>query len=696
MLQRILVILLVLGNTPAAKSQNTEYQSSKINYAVLSDSSEVGTSYAHYLVPEVEIRRTSFHKTNPKRQTSSSAYIKNLEAYAISPVSYIEGLNSLPGIFAHTGALNTNRITIRGIGSRTPYETNRIKAYFNGIPISSGDGSTEIEDFSQQDISSIEVLKGGKSALYGAGLGGVLQLTAQPIAKQTQLNSKTGLGSYNSFQQEISASTKLQNFGIRASATFAEAPGWRQNSHYSRQNFSLYSTLQFSSTTLELLVLGTQLEAHIPSSINEQDYTNAPHKAAANWLSAKGFEEYQKLNTGLSATISLSQNLELKTTLFSQHYTGYERRPFNILDDANIRYGTRSSLQYQNSATLLQVGVEWMQEQYNWKIFGIKDRQQQEQKQQFQELRTPLSIFLHSQYTASKWLLELGLSANRLDYSLSDEFAKQATKRDFSFDWELTPFVGASFSPTKQLTLFTAFSKGFSAPSVAETLPSNGQPNPQLQPETGWNLELGLRYQSPNNKLKLETTGYLIWLDNLLVTKRPSEEVFYTDNAGSTQHQGIELLANYWLLSPKHDFPIALYLSSHFLQAKFADFIDDGKDFSGNLLPGVPNQQHLLGLRVATPWGVQINLNTQHIGRQHLGDNNQEQAEAYTLLNLQLLYNTSLFQKQTKFGFSLNNLTDSRYPAMVLINAPSFGKKAPRYYYPGMPINWNMWWRISL
>jgi hypothetical protein len=37
------------------------------------------------------------------------------------------------------GALNTNRISIRGIGSRAQYGTQKIKAYYEGIPLTTAE-----------------------------------------------------------------------------------------------------------------------------------------------------------------------------------------------------------------------------------------------------------------------------------------------------------------------------------------------------------------------------------------------------------------------------------------------------------------------------------------------------------------------------------------------------------------------------
>ncbi len=69
------------------------------------------------------------------------------------------------------GTYNTNRLVIRGVGSRTPYNTNRIKAYLDDIPLTSGDGVSTLEDQDQLAIGRMEILKGPGFLPLRLGIG---------------------------------------------------------------------------------------------------------------------------------------------------------------------------------------------------------------------------------------------------------------------------------------------------------------------------------------------------------------------------------------------------------------------------------------------------------------------------------------------------------------------------------------------
>ena len=58
-------------------------------------------------------------------------------------------------------------------------------------------------------------------------------------------------------------------------------------------------------------------------------------------------------------------------------------------------------------------------------------------------------------------------------------------------------------------------------------------------------------------------------------------------------------------------------------------------------------------------------------------------------MNFKVGYQKEWFPKfRTNLFFGINNLTDETYASQILINASSFGGNAPRYFYPGNPVNY--------
>ncbi len=129
----------------------------------------IGLNASNKAIKEVIVSITDFNQPYQSIAGSVSLLAGNNimvdDQYKISEV-----LNRVPGIFMHSGSFNTNRLIIRGIGSRTPYATNRVKAYFEEIPLTSGEGISILEDIDLQSIGRIEVIKGPASGIYGAGL----------------------------------------------------------------------------------------------------------------------------------------------------------------------------------------------------------------------------------------------------------------------------------------------------------------------------------------------------------------------------------------------------------------------------------------------------------------------------------------------------------------------------------------------
>ena len=164
-------------------------------------------------------------------------------------VSITSSLNRIPGVYMQSGALNTNRITIRGIGNRSLFSTAKIRAYLDEIPLTSGIGETTIEDIDLSLIEEVEVWKGPTASTYGAGLGGLIKLNSVNTKKEdlsTSLSVGNIFGSYGlrrtvaNFQYVNPKKTSL--WTVNYNNTHSD--GYRENNNYDREAFSVLGKVQ--------------------------------------------------------------------------------------------------------------------------------------------------------------------------------------------------------------------------------------------------------------------------------------------------------------------------------------------------------------------------------------------------------------------------------------------------------------------
>ena len=190
------------------------------------------------------------------------------------------------------------------------------------------------------------------------------------------------------------------------------------------------------------------------------------------------------------------------------------------------------------------------------------------------------------------------------------------------------------------------------------------------------------------NKLQYQVAIYRLNIKNLLVSRRTALDEFIGINAGETQHDGLELSLNYKVLETD-GFMINSFMNYTLNNFIFKEFIDDSNNFSGNDLTGVPSDIFNAGINFNSTLGFYGNINFQYVGSMPITDSNSFFSDDYKLINLKFGYEKKLNKKLIlNVFFGINNIFDEVYASQILINASGFGGNAPRYFYPGNPINY--------
>ena len=652
---------------------------------------------SNYMLGEVIV--TAYEgKPRIMESPGSIALIPQKEMKIDNDIYFIPSLNRVTGIYAHSGAYNTNRITIRGIGSRSLFVTSKIRAYYDNIPLTTGDGETTVEDIDPNLIERMETIKGPSSSLYGAGLGGTLLINSQsPTGQEKFLKYGLTAGSYGYLKNDLSFSYGNDKSRLGVLMNKIGSDGYRENNNYNRFTTGVnYKSFLTDKSTLSVLGTYIKLKAQIPSSIDSVTYANNPRAAAQNWAETEGYEDNHKFLSGLGFNHKFNDNSSIDASFFYTFRSSFERRPFNILEDKNNATGSRIKYNYINSWNdylfNFMAGGEYFIDFYNWQTYENDNKEKGRMISDNKEQRENLNIFFKADLTFPfKTYLTVGLNLNHTYYDYQSLYTLDGSDNsgDYSFGVTLSPRIAISHPITPDIFIYGNISNGFSPPSLQETLNPDGTINPEIKPETGTNYEIGTKGMAFKNRLFYDIAFFSMHINDLIVAERIGEDEFIGVNAGKTVNNGLEVTLNYRFIS-SHDGKKKLtgFITYTLADYTFKDFVEAGNDYSGNQLTGVPANVINTGLTFNIRAGLYGNLNYQFIDKMPMRDDNSVYSDAYQLVNLKIGYSRMISRHFDIdiFGI-LNNIFNEKYASMISVNARSFGGNLPRYYYPGLPRN---------
>jgi len=284
--------------------------------------------------------------------------------------------------------------------------------------------------------------------------------------------------------------------------------------------------------------------------------------------------------------------------------------------------------------------------------------------------------------------LQAGLRYDKLSYDVSDRFlADGDDSGTLDFD-QVSPSVGVNYQFANGV-VFASYSSSFETPTTTELAnpDASGGFNPDLEPQLADNFETG--FKGSMERLFYEVSLFRIDLEDELVPFELAEfptRTFYS-NAGSSERTGLETAIRW-----QHNSGFGVDASYTWSDFSFDQFIDDnGNDFSGKQMPGLPRQFGYLGLNYGADNGFSGVLETIYAGDLYANNDNSVEVPSYVVANLRF----SIDIERNKWLFrtyaGINNLFDESYNNNIRINA--FGRRyfepAPgRHVYVGFVVNY--------
>ena len=204
-----------------------------------------------------------------------------------------------------------------------------------------------------------------------------------------------------------------------------------------------------------------------------------------------------------------------------------------------------------------------------------------------------------------------GFNLNKSGFRFTDQYSYDTINQSGSIALILSflPGYQSHGALLRQITSYVAINHGFTIPSLSETMTPLGLINTDIKPEKAWSYEAGARFDLFRSRSFIDLALYYMKVSDLIVPKRVEEDFYIGMNAGASLHKGIEVSLQQWLWGKDENSEPAsssavLNLSYSLNSFRFLEFIEGENDFSGNQLPGIPENYFTGSIDFKTALGL--------------------------------------------------------------------------------------------
>ena len=611
-----------------------------------------------------------------KKEIPLSVSIKNFrdEKNYNSQSSFSDFTRNTPGLFTSSSNNFSQdlRISIRGFGARSAFGIRGIKLIVDGIPETTPDGQSQLDNLPLGLVSSVEILRGPNANLYGNSSGGVISINTltKSSEKHYRYSGIFGAYQYQSLQRtrilDWNSSSLIIHYDKRRSNGYRDQSGYKSNI----LNLKYINDLDNKNKIAWQINYTDSPYAYDAGGLKLSEVENDRRQARKNNIDYDTYEKVKHLKTGISWNHKRNENSFFDSYFFYQKRDFFTKLPFNFggvisLDRDYYGLGTKYTKRYalDNRSRTLVLGLDYLNQSDERKRYkndlGVKGEITFDQIERFKS--TGLYILSQTSYD-SGFLVRYGI---RYDVNIIRTDSSSSIMLD-----KLNPSLGLSYKVNSNDNIFFSFGTSFETPTLNELSnnPNGEGLNEDLKSSSSLNYEIGWRKEVSN--LTLEAIAYVISSENEILPYELEQfpgKNFY-QNVGSTSRYGLELNSQ---LSFKGG---RINLSYTLSKNKFEDFLIDNNNLADNLIPGIPSQMLDLDIIFKLSRDRSLIISNRLIGERYADNANETLISSYNLLNIK--YSKEIFSSSEIF-LGVNNAFNQEYFDNIRINA--FGK---RYYEP--------------
>lgn len=616
--------------------------------------------------------------------TISNQVLQETKAQTIDQV-----LNKISGVNMVNLGNEQHQMSIR-----QPMSTKSLFLYLeDGIPVRTTGlfNHNALLEMNMTSVKTVEVIKGPSSSLYGSeAIGGVVNFisiapTAVPVLKVSVQGNNIGYK-----RSDLITSFQHGKWGVVLSGYYADKQnGYLEYSDFHKGTATARIDYRFSDKTI-VSNSATWLSYYSDMSggIDSAMFADKTFKNLQTFT-------YRKVNAfRYHSTLTHQWNEQSKTTvtvLFRENSIG-QNPAYRIKDDyrkvgavfigkKDLAHGEINESRFYSYSLIAQ-----HKQNFNWKkavlIGGVntdlspstytanyiriqKDTVTKKyiSYQNTDSVLTNYATKLNNYAAFANFefspLEKLRIVAS-LRYDLFQyKFNNHLTPSSFSGSADTTnlfrrfsPKIGFTYNFSNNIGIYANYSEGFVPPQVTEIY--TGVKVPRLDASVFYNYEAGGWIALLKNKLSADFSVYNLTGTNEVISVKLDDGSFANQNAGKTQHRGVEFGIN---ANPVKD--VTFRFSGAYSKHTFIDYTEKGISYNHNQMNNAPNwiwnteiwykPSFVKGLRAGVEW--------QHVGRYFADPKNTATYHGYDVLHARVGYRI----KNVEVWANVMNVTNRYY-----------------------------------
>lgn len=639
------------------------------------------------------------------------------------PTTMYEIVNKVPGVMMVNLGNEQHSMAIR-----QPFTTNAYFLYMeDGVPIRPMGvfNHNSLLEFNQFAISSVEVVKGPVSSIYGPeAVGGAINfITQRPtILPTAKIGIQADQWGYQRLQ--YGAGGIAGKFGVYVGGFVArQRDSWMKNSDYDKN--SVNARLEYHFTPSSRLIYtfayskyDSQTSGSVDSVafysrqyVSTTDFTYRKSNALRSRLTfekdwkngsqtfitafARKNEHGQNPNYGIRWTTGqTTAKGEINSSDFkSLGLIAQHSQRFNFLNSKLITGGVFDFSPSNYWSYQVDLAAELRPDKKSVEKYTVvKERPDIRNADYDADIKNAAAYVQYDFEFLPKLRISAGLRYDRMSFSYTNFLDSTSGSKSYS---KATPKIGATYDLGKGKGIYANYSRGFSPPGLTSVFRKRTTPLPNgdlfyynLQPAQFNNAEIGGWASLFNNKVYLDLAFYQMNGRNELLNVRLPDNSYDYQSAGKTLHHGIEFGLTY---KPTKELffrfggTTAIHRYEEFtLSNRESDAV---KNVNGKDMPSSPRWLWNTEFSYYPKWlkNFRSSVEWQHIASYYQNQINTVRYEGYDAFNFRLGYNW----KGIELFSNILNLTNVLYATNATrgnnaTDRTTYNAAAPRTFVMGV------------